>query len=320
MRGSTSSAGRQRTARTALPGTAPQLVRTATAHGHDHDHDARPARRRGPHAAGESLRRQVLADPGHRRLLGQGGSRQVDRHRQPRRRARRNGAPRWRFSTPTSTASRFRPCWASTVRPPCSATCSSRRWRTACGASRWAFSWTRTRLSCGVDRCCTRPWSSSSSTCIGEIPTSWCSTSLRAPGDVAMSIAQFVPRAEVLVVTTPQDAAERVAQRAAVLARQLRLPVQGRDREPVVVHRRRRQALRAVGSAAVASSWPSPWAWRLLAQIPFLPVLRQGRRRRGSGRGLRPGRGGRLRLSRPWPSASWRSGPGRVYRSELSVS
>jgi len=49
-------------------------------------------------------------------------------------------------------------------------------------------------------------------------------------------------RAEVLVVTTPQVAAS-VGPRAAVLARQLRLPVRGVVEKPVVVHRRRRQAV-----------------------------------------------------------------------------
>jgi ATP-binding protein involved in chromosome partitioning len=37
-------------------------------------------------------------------------------------------------------------------------------------------------------------------------------------GDVAMSIAQFVPGASMLVVTTPQEAAEKVAQRAGFMA------------------------------------------------------------------------------------------------------
>jgi ATP-binding protein involved in chromosome partitioning len=37
-------------------------------------------------------------------------------------------------------------------------------------------------------------------------------------GDVAMSIAQFVPGASMIVVTTPQEAAEKVAQRAGFMA------------------------------------------------------------------------------------------------------
>lgn len=46
-------------------------------------------------------------------------------------------------------------------------------------------------------------------------------------GDVPMSVAQQLPGAECYVVTTPQPAAERVAQRAGALARQLRLPLRG---------------------------------------------------------------------------------------------
>ena len=37
-------------------------------------------------------------------------------------------------------------------------------------------------------------------------------------GDVAISLGQLLPRAEVLVVTTPQPAAQEVAARAAVMA------------------------------------------------------------------------------------------------------
>ena len=93
-------------------------------------------------------------------------------------------------------------------------------------------------------------------------------------GDVAMSIAQFVPRAEVLVVTTPQPAAERVAQRAAVLARQLRLPVRG-----VVENEswftgddgKRYELFGSGGGETLAKSL----GVALLAQIPFLPVLRR---------------------------------------------
>ena len=92
-------------------------------------------------------------------------------------------------------------------------------------------------------------------------------------GDVAMSIAQFVPRAEVLVVTTPQPAAERVAQRAAVLARQLRLPVRG-----VVENEswftgddgKRYELFGSGGGEELAKSL----GVALLAQIPLLPVLR----------------------------------------------
>jgi ATP-binding protein involved in chromosome partitioning len=46
-------------------------------------------------------------------------------------------------------------------------------------------------------------------------------------GDIALSMAQFLPRAEVIVVTTPQPAAQKVAQRAAYMARKVNLQVTG---------------------------------------------------------------------------------------------
>ena len=46
-------------------------------------------------------------------------------------------------------------------------------------------------------------------------------------GDVALSMAQFLPRAEVIIVTTPQPAAQRVAERAAAMAEKVNLDVVG---------------------------------------------------------------------------------------------
>lgn len=46
-------------------------------------------------------------------------------------------------------------------------------------------------------------------------------------GDIALSISQFLPRAEVIVVTTPQAAAQRVAQRAAAMAEKVGMGVLG---------------------------------------------------------------------------------------------
>ena len=46
-------------------------------------------------------------------------------------------------------------------------------------------------------------------------------------GDVSLSMAQFLPRAEVVVVTTPQPAAQKVAQRAAYMAQKVNLTVTG---------------------------------------------------------------------------------------------
>ena len=46
-------------------------------------------------------------------------------------------------------------------------------------------------------------------------------------GDVSISLAQMLPRAEMYVVTTPQPAAQRVAQRAGFMAHKVNLEVKG---------------------------------------------------------------------------------------------
>ena len=46
-------------------------------------------------------------------------------------------------------------------------------------------------------------------------------------GDVSLSMSQFLPRAEVVIVTTPQPAAQAVAQRAAAMAEKVELDVVG---------------------------------------------------------------------------------------------
>jgi ATP-binding protein involved in chromosome partitioning len=46
-------------------------------------------------------------------------------------------------------------------------------------------------------------------------------------GDVALTLSEILPRIEMYVVTTPQAAAQRVAQRSAYAARKLKLAVRG---------------------------------------------------------------------------------------------
>jgi len=137
-------------------------------------------------------------------------------------------------------------------------------------------------------------------------------------GDVAMSIAQFVPRAEVLVVTTPQAAAERVAQRAAVLARQLHLPVRG-----VVENQswftgddgKRYELFGHGGGEELAKSL----GVSLLAQIPFLPVLRRAGDLGVPVAAFEPeGEAGQAFSALAARVVAL--GPGRLYRSELSIS
>ena len=94
-------------------------------------------------------------------------------------------------------------------------------------------------------------------------------------GDVSLSIAQFVPRAELFVVTTPQAAAERVAQRAAVLARQLRLPLRGviENMSWFTADDGTRYELFGTGGG---SQLAEHLGIALLGQVPLVPALRSG--------------------------------------------
>jgi len=94
-------------------------------------------------------------------------------------------------------------------------------------------------------------------------------------GDIQMGLARMMPRTEVLVVTTPQPAAERVAQRSAYAARKLKLTVRG-----VIENMSwftgddgtRYELFGAGGGAQLAGELGVP----LLAQVPLVPALRQG--------------------------------------------
>jgi ATP-binding protein involved in chromosome partitioning len=136
-------------------------------------------------------------------------------------------------------------------------------------------------------------------------------------GDVALSIAQFVPNAELYVVTTPQPAAERVAQRAAVLARQLRLPLRG-----VIENMawftgddgKRYELFGSGGGEALAKSL----GVALLAQVPLLPALRAGGDEGRPITAVEP----ENEVSKSFVALATKVlelGPSRVYRNELSV-
>ncbi|MGD0081696.1 MAG: Mrp/NBP35 family ATP-binding protein [Acidimicrobiales bacterium] len=136
-------------------------------------------------------------------------------------------------------------------------------------------------------------------------------------GDVSMSIAQFVPRAELIVVTTPQPAAGRVAQRAAVMARQLRLPLRGvvENMSWFVGDDGHRYELFGSGGGQQLAKHLGVG---LLAQLPFVPALREG-----GDVGLP------IVVSEPGSEVAAafgalaskivELGPARVYRSELSI-
>jgi ATP-binding protein involved in chromosome partitioning len=94
-------------------------------------------------------------------------------------------------------------------------------------------------------------------------------------GDVAISLAQYLPRAELYVVTTPQPAAQRVAQRAAFMGRKVNLEVKG-----VIENMswftgddgKRYELFGEGGGAELAERLEVP----LLGQVPLQPSLRAG--------------------------------------------
>ncbi len=94
-------------------------------------------------------------------------------------------------------------------------------------------------------------------------------------GDIALSIAQFMPRSEMFVVTTPQPTAEKVAQRAAYMARKVQLSVSG-----VIENMswftgddgKRYEIFGSGGGDVLARALDVP----LVAQVPLVPALREG--------------------------------------------
>ncbi len=94
-------------------------------------------------------------------------------------------------------------------------------------------------------------------------------------GDIAISMAQFLPRAEVIVVTTPQPAAQRVAQRAAYMARKVNLTVVGVIENMSWFRCEHGEAYRLFGEGGgedLAEDLGVP----LLGQVPLVPELREG--------------------------------------------
>jgi ATP-binding protein involved in chromosome partitioning len=94
-------------------------------------------------------------------------------------------------------------------------------------------------------------------------------------GDVALSMAQYLPTSEVYVVTTPQPAARRVAQRSAYMAKKINLPLRGviENMSWLTAEDGARQPIFGEGGgAALASELRIP----LLGQIPLAPALRVG--------------------------------------------
>jgi ATP-binding protein involved in chromosome partitioning len=94
-------------------------------------------------------------------------------------------------------------------------------------------------------------------------------------GDVTLSLGQYLTKTEVYVVTTPQPAAERVAQRSAYAARKLKLAVRG-----VIENMSwftgddgtRYELFGEGGGKQLAGELGVP----LLAQVPLVSALREG--------------------------------------------
>ncbi len=94
-------------------------------------------------------------------------------------------------------------------------------------------------------------------------------------GDVALTLSEVLPRIEMYVVTTPQAAAQRVAQRSAYAARKLKLSVRGVIENMswfTGVDATRYEIFGAGGGAQLAKEL----GIALLGQIPLDTTLREG--------------------------------------------
>ncbi len=94
-------------------------------------------------------------------------------------------------------------------------------------------------------------------------------------GDIAISMSQFLPRAQAIVVTTPQITAQRVAKRAGLMARKVNQDVMG-----VVENMswftgddgKRYPIFGEGGGQVLADELEVP----LLGRIPLVPAIREG--------------------------------------------
>jgi ATP-binding protein involved in chromosome partitioning len=136
-------------------------------------------------------------------------------------------------------------------------------------------------------------------------------------GDVAMSMAQYLPRTEIFVVTTPQPAAQRVAQRSALMAKKLKLAVRG-----VIENMswftgddgKRYEIFGADGGRLLGEDLGVP----LVGQLPLVPALRAGGDEGRPVTVTEPSG----EVARAFEETAKRIealGPARIYRRELAV-
>lgn len=100
-------------------------------------------------------------------------------------------------------------------------------------------------------------------------------------GDVAISVAQLIPGAEILVVTTPQQAAAEVAERAGAIATQTRQRIVGVVENMswlVLPDGTRMEVFGSGGGDTVAESLTKVVGTKvpLLGQVPLDPAVREG--------------------------------------------
>ena len=136
-------------------------------------------------------------------------------------------------------------------------------------------------------------------------------------GDVALTLSEVVPRIEMYVVTTPQRAAQRVAQRSAYAARKLKLAVRGVIENMsyfVGDDGTRYEIFGAGGGAALAHDLGVP----LLGQIPLEVALREGGDDGTPVVVAAPDSPAALAFS-ALASVISSQGPARVYRQELRL-
>ncbi len=94
-------------------------------------------------------------------------------------------------------------------------------------------------------------------------------------GDVALTLSEILPRIEMYVVTTPQAAAQRVAQRSAYAARKLKLSVRGVI-ENMSWFRGDDDTRYEIFGRGGGEALAHELGVSLLAQIPLEPGLREG--------------------------------------------